>query len=212
MKRVIAMLTAVLIAGVTFAQSRPTPGTEYRLISPPQRVAGTQIEVVEFFNYACPHCYDFEPLLKSWLAKKPADIEFRYVPAVFNQDMLPLAKLHYALEEMGLLPTLHEKVYAAIHDKGTNLIDRTAILKWAGEQGVESKKFEAVFDSFSVGNKAHRAAQMTRAYRVPGTPYVAVNGKYLTGPSMTLKAGGGVDANRFVQVLNGLIDMARRRS
>ena len=212
MKRLLALAVVLLAAGMVWAQSRPAPGSEYQLISPPQQVSGSKIEVVEFFNYACPHCYEFEPLLKTWLATKPPDVDFRYVPAVFNQNMLPLAKLYYTLEEMELLSRLHDKVYAAIHDKGINLVDRATLVKWVGEQGVDTKRFAAVFDSFSVANKAQRAAQMTRAFRVPGTPYVAVNGKYLTGPSMTLNPKGGVDANRFMQVLNGLIDMERRKS
>jgi protein dithiol oxidoreductase (disulfide-forming) len=82
-------------------------------------------------------------------------------------------------------------------------------VKWLAEQAVDVKKFESVFDSFGVDSKAKRAAQMTRNYRIPGTPYLIVGGKYLTGPSMTLKGGEGVDAARFVQVLNELIDMSR---
>jgi protein dithiol oxidoreductase (disulfide-forming) len=212
MKRVLVILLALAAtaSAALYAQSRPTAGTEYRMVNPAQPVSGTKIEVVEFFNYACPHCYDFEPLLKTWLATKPADVEFRYVPAVFNQRMLPLARVYYTLEEMGLLDKLHMKVYAAIHEQGLRLDEKAVLMRWVAEQGVDADKFHAVFDSFSVGTKAQRATQMTRNYRVPGTPYVVVNGKYLTGPSMTLRADGGVDAKRFVQVLNGLIDMARR--
>jgi protein dithiol oxidoreductase (disulfide-forming) len=213
MKRLIAVLASFLFAGIVLAQSAPKPGAEYRLINPAQSVSGTKIEVLEFFNYACPHCYEFEPTIKGWKNRKPADVDFSYVPAVFNERMMPLAKLYYALEETGLLPTLHDKVYDAIHRQGKNLTDRESIVKWVSEQpGVDAKKFEAAFDSFSVGNKVQRAAQLTRNYRVPGTPYVAVSGTYLTGPSMTLNASGAFDPRRFQQVLDSLIDMARRKA
>jgi len=118
MKRLIA-LTLILAAAAVLAQSKPTPGVEYKVIAPAQAAAGNKIEVAEFFNYACPHCYEFEPLLKTWVSKKPADVEFRYVHAVFNERMVPLAKLYYALEEMQLRARLHDKVYEAIHDKTT---------------------------------------------------------------------------------------------
>jgi len=52
------------------------------------------------------------------------DVEFRYVPAVFNERMLPLAKTYYALEELELLDRMHERVYEAIHEKHVNLADR----------------------------------------------------------------------------------------
>ena len=198
--------------GLAFAPSGlagPTPDVEYKLINPPQTAAGKGVEVLEFFNYACSHCYDFEPLLKFWLKTRRKDVEFRYVPAVFNERMLPLAKTFYALEELGLLDRMHEKVYEAIHEKRVNLADRGEMIKWIAEQGVDGKKFEATYDSFSVDSKAQRAGQLTRSYRITATPYVAVAGKYLTAPSLVLRADGNVDSNRFFQVLNDLVVMGR---
>lgn len=207
-----ALIVASALLGPAFAPAGlavPTPDVEYKLINPPQPAAGKGVEVLEFFNYACSHCYDFESLLKSWLKTKPKNVEFRYVPAVFNERMLPLAKTYYALEELGLLDTMHERVYEAIHEKQVNLSDRGVMIKWIAEQGADAKKFEAVYDSFSVDSKAQRARQLTRSYRVTATPYLAVAGKYLTAPSLTLRADGNVDPNRFFQVLNDLVNMGR---
>ena len=210
MKRLIAAVFTLIISSSVFAQGAPVAGKEYRAINPPQPVAGNRVEVLEFFSYACPHCDEFEPLLNAWLSSKPTGVKFSHVPAVFNKRMVPLAQLYYTLEETGNLETLHSKVYDAIHRGGKNLADREAIMNWASTQEIDMKSFEAAFDSFSVGNKTQRAIQLTRNFRVPGTPYMAVNGKYLTGPSMTLRADGhGVDAQRFVFVLNTLIEMSR---
>jgi len=207
-----ALIVASAFLGLAFAPAGlagPTPDVEYKLINPPQPGAGKGVEVLEFFNYACSHCYNFESLLKSWLKTKPKNVEFRYVPAVFNERMLPLAKTYYALEEMGLLDKLHDSVYEAIHEKRVNLADRAVMIQWIAEQGVDAKKFEATYDSFSVDSKAQRAGQLTRSYRISATPYVAVAGKYQTAPSLTLRADGNVDPRRFFQVLNDLVSMAR---
>jgi thiol:disulfide interchange protein DsbA len=211
---VLAALTIFGFALASAAIAKPVLDKEYKLIDPaqPQPATVKGVEVLEFFNYACPHCYEFEPNLKAWLKNKPKNTDFRYVPAVFNERMFPLAKLYYALEEMGLLEKLHEKVYFAIHQQQFNLLDRAVLLKWIGEQGVDVKKFEATFDSFSVNNKAQRAAQMSRNYHIPGTPYLIVGGRYLTGPSMSVGADGTVDHNRLMQILNELIDMSQSGS
>ena len=208
----LTLLVALTIMGFVFASAvvaKPVLDKEYKLIDPaqPQPATVKGVEVLEFFNYACPHCYDFEPHLKTWLKNRPKNVEFRYVPAVFNERMIPLAKIYYTLEEMALLDSLHEKVYGAIHQKQLNLTDREVMLKWMGEQGVDTKKFEAVFDSFSVNNKVQRATLMTRNYHIPGTPYLIIGGRYMTGPSMSVGADGNVDHNRLTQVLNELIDM-----
>jgi hypothetical protein len=52
---------------------------------------------------------------------------------------------------------------------------------------------------------------MGREYGVQFTPSLAVNGKYYTGPSMATAPDGGVDYNRFFQVLDQLIEMERKR-
>jgi len=207
----LAMLTILGLVLASAVAAKPLLDKEYKLIDPPQPQPATVkgVEVLEFFNYACPHCYEFEPNLKTWLKNKPKNAEFRYVPAVFNENMIPLAKIYYTLEEMGLLEKLHEKVYYAIHEQKLNLIDRAILLKWTGEQGVDTKKFEATLDSFSVNNKVQRATQMTRNYHIPGTPYLIIGGRYLTGPSMSLRADGNVDHNRLMQVLNELIDLSQ---
>lgn len=206
-----AALTILGFVLVSAVAAKPVLDKEYKLIDPaqPQPAAVKGVEVLEFFNYACPHCYEFEPNLKAWLKNKPKNAEFRYVPAVFNERMIPLAKIYYALEEMGLLEKLHDKVYYAIHQQQLNLLERAILLKWMGEQAVDTKKFEATFDSFSVNNKVQRAAQMTRNYHIPGTPYLIIGGRYLTGPSMIVGADGNVDHSRLMQVLNELIDVSQ---
>src|ERR1700733_10459813 len=49
-----------------------------------------KIEVIQFFYFGCPHCFDQQPLIEDWLASKPADVEFRLVPALRDDKWLPL--------------------------------------------------------------------------------------------------------------------------
>jgi thiol:disulfide interchange protein DsbA len=216
MKRSHSLLLASLTALLSFfvlssAMAKPILGKEYKLVEPaqPQAPAVKGVEVLEFFNYACSHCYDYQPHLATWLKSKPKNADFRFVHVVFNESMIPLAKIHYTLEEMKLLDKLHDKVYDAIHQQHLDLTDRAVMLKWVGEQGVDAKKFEATFDSFSVNNKVQRAAKMTRDYRIPGTPYVVVGGRYMTGPSMAVGSNNAVDHARLGQIINELIEMSQ---
>jgi thiol:disulfide interchange protein DsbA len=130
------------------------------------------------------------------------------MPAVFNERMIPLAKLFFTLEEMELLNAVHHQVYDAIHEKRLNLLTEKKILNWAKKnKSIKFNEFEKLYQSFSVDSKVKKAMQLTRSYRVPGTPYVTVKGKYITGPSMVLRPeGGGVDVVRFIATLNSLIE------
>ncbi len=204
----LALLAA--LAGAARAQM-PVPDKEYKLINPPQKPANPKkIEVIEFFSYACPHCADFEAPLQDWLKRKPKDVEYKAVPVVFRDTWKPLAKLYYTLETMGLLDKYHIKVFDAMHKDGQQLFDDQAVIKWAGQQGIDADKFAQVYSSFGIDAKVQRAMAMGRAYGVQFTPALAVNGKYYTGPSMVTGPGGGVDMLRFFGVVDQLIGMERK--
>ncbi|HEU0201775.1 MAG TPA: thiol:disulfide interchange protein DsbA/DsbL, partial [Burkholderiaceae bacterium] len=59
------------------------------------------------------------------------------------------------------------------------------------------------FNSFSVVTKSNRANQVWAAYKVDGTPMVAVDGKFLTAPSMVGTREGAI------AVLDYLVQRAR---
>jgi protein dithiol oxidoreductase (disulfide-forming) len=201
---VIGILISAFYSGMAVGQ-QPLLDKDYRVIVPAQPGEGSKkIEVVEFFYYGCPHCYDLEPALKTWLKRKPADVEFRQQPAVFRENWIPLTKTFYALDAMGLLPKLSDKVFSAVHDEGLGLSDESMMSKWIGQQGVDPAKFDEAYRSFAVQNKVQRAIQITRDYQVKGTPSIVVAGKYITSPSMT----GSFE--KFFQVVDQLIEMARK--
>ena len=67
----LALATLGLAAGSAHAQLRP--GQDFTLLQPPQSTdGGGKVEVIEFFSYACGHCYKLEPFLESWAKKLPA--------------------------------------------------------------------------------------------------------------------------------------------
>jgi len=163
------------------AQAQPKAGTEYRELSTPQPTdTAGKIEVIEFFWYGCPHCYNFEPVLEPWVKKLPKDTQFRRVPAMFNDEYAQAARAYYALEAIGEAERLHKALFDAVHT-GSRLrvANEAALTEWLGKQGVDTKKFAAAYRSFSVEGKLKRAAQLTQAYKIEGVPSMAVNGKYV---------------------------------
>jgi len=78
-------LLALLFAVSAHAQL--APGKDYRVINPPQPTdSGKRVEVLEFFWYGCPHCSALQAPLRVWLKQKPADVEFKRVPAVLGDS------------------------------------------------------------------------------------------------------------------------------
>lgn len=179
-------------------------GKQYTLIAPAEPTeTGKNIEVLEFFSYACPHCHDLEPTLNAWAKTLPKDVTFRRLPAVFSDTYMAYAKVFYTADAMGLLEKLHPAIFNAVHVQKLDLSNEKTLLDWVAKQGVDSKKFATMHASFSVVSKAQRAKQLTRSFGISGVPSLAVEGKFLTSSSL---AGGN---EQLMPVLDDLIKKAR---
>jgi thiol:disulfide interchange protein DsbA len=196
----------------TVAAAQPVPGRDYTVINPPQSTeSGKRVEVLEFFWYGCPHCHALQPPLRVWLKGKPADVDFRRVPAVFADHWVPLTWTYYTMEAMGIVDKLHYDVFDAIHEQKIRLSDPKVLFDWVARQGVDGKKFAETYHSFGVRSRGMRSIELTRAYEVPGTPALVVDGKYVVAPSMILKPDKrSVDYERYFQVLDQVIARARK--
>ena len=87
----VTLLLAFSFSGFTSAQSpKIEEGFDYRVLPIPQPIeVKGKVEVIEFFWYGCPHCYDFEPELTAWIKRQPKDVILRRVPVAFRDDFMP---------------------------------------------------------------------------------------------------------------------------
>lgn len=190
-----------------FAQTpvKVEEGFDYRVLPIAQAVdAKGKVEVIEFFWYGCPHCYEFEPELKTWLKRQNKDVSFKKVPIAFREELMPHSLLFYALESLGKGDALNDKVMFAMHRENKRLLNENEIADWVAAQGVDRNAFLAAYRSFAVLSKARAANQLGNAYRIDGVPTVAVQGKYITSPSI---AGSRAKA---INVMDFLINKVRK--
>ena len=201
------LLAALALAPLpAFAQPRRiTAGVDYSELRPalPTESAG-KIEVLEFFWYGCPHCYTLEPVLEKWIPTLPADVQFRRVPAVFNDNWARDAAVFYTFEALGVLEKLHRPFFDAIHRDRVNTRDQSARNDWLQKNGVDVKRFEDAYKSFGVQSKVKRAQQLSVAYRIDGTPALAVQGRY------TISAEQGRTQQGMLGIADYLIGVARK--
>ncbi len=187
MKRLLSLFFLAAALALPAQVRAAEPGKDYLIISPtvPVDVKKGQVEVLEFFWYRCPHCFDLETELKAWSAKLPKAVVFRQVPGILNPNWANLARAYYAMEAIGVLDKLHEEVFDAIHVHGQDLNSPQRFLDWAAGKGVNRKLLADAYDSFAVNTKVMRAQQLTNAYRLNGVPAFAINGKFVTSASLT---------------------------
>jgi protein dithiol oxidoreductase (disulfide-forming) len=178
--------TAAALLGASAAQAQPVEGKDFVRLGTPAPVAAPagKIEVVEFFSYACPHCYSFEPLLDAWVKKQSADVAFRRVPAAFNASWEGLAKMFYALEASGQLDALHKRVFAAIHVQRQRLSGESEMAAFVKGAGGDDAKFLEAFKSFGVATKLRQGKQLAEAYKIDGVPTLGIHGRFFTSGAL----------------------------
>ncbi len=198
--RIAGALFALLLSTTVLAASFDE-GIEYKSIIPPQPTSsGDKIEVIEMFWYGCPHCFHFEPRLNAWLKNKPANVQFKRVPAVFNGRWATLARAFYTEQVLGVEDQLHEAVFNAIHREGKRLDSEAALADFFAAHGVPRDKFKAAFHSFAVDAKVRRAADLTQRYGIDGVPALIVDGKFRTDATIAGSQAG------MINVLDYLIE------
>ncbi len=214
MKRRDFSLTAISLAGLPLwaqaqgpaAGKKPEEGIEYVTLDKrvPTEVDAGKIEVIEFFWYSCPHCNAFEPRFASWIKALPKDVVVKRVPVRFRDDFEAQQRAYYVFESLGLIDTMHGKLFHAIHTERQTLNTGAALAAWAGKNGMTEQKFSETFNSFGVATKARRATQLQEAFKVQGVPALGIAGRFYTDGSLA----GSMD--RAVQVTDFLLSEVRR--
>ena len=202
----LAACSAWLVQGAAWAQQAFRAGKDFLSLDRPvpSDVGAGKVELIAFFWYSCPPCTAFEPPFAPWVKNAPKDVVVRRVPVAFRDDFAPQQRLYYTLEAMGLLDTVHAKVFHAVHVERLPLNTDALIQSWVEKQGVDGKKFAETARSFGVASKVKRAVQLQNEFRVEGVPSLGIAGRYYTDGSLA----GSME--RALKVAEYLLAQARQ--
>ncbi len=186
------------------AQTPPAAGRDYLVLDPPRPVSpGSAIEVIEFFYYGCPVCYESQPYIARWLARAGGDVRLSRVPAASFDSAENFALTYYALEATGHLAQLHWPVYENHHFDDQRLGEEKHLLDWLARNGVDAARFREVRDSAENRARVAEGRRIFEAYDVKGVPAFAVDGRYLT----SARLANGV--KEMMDVVDYLVGRAR---
>lgn len=204
MRMLVIAAIAALVSGP--AMAAPVAGTDYQPINPPQPTSDpSKIVVTEFFSYQCPHCFRFAKPYKAWIAKLPEDVKAeRVAVSIGHPAWAPAAQAFYALTAMTKVPAIDDALFGAIHRQQLRLDTEAALTDWVGRQGIDKAAFSQAYRSFSVKLNTRRADDLSRSYRLPSVPALAIDGKYL------ISVADDGNFNDQLEVANALIEEARR--
>jgi thiol:disulfide interchange protein DsbA len=147
----------------------------------------SKIEVVEMFTYGCPHCYEFEPLVKAWGKQQASDVDFWVFPAVWSRPMKLYARAFYIANELNVSDKIHAPLFDAIVIDQKSIRNEGDLADFFESYGVDRKDFTEAFNSTEIETQVTHAEERVRLYKPVGAPEIIVNGKYRID---RMRAGG----------------------
>ncbi|AGH75489.1 thiol:disulfide interchange protein DsbA [Edwardsiella piscicida] len=173
----LALLGMVMAFGVSAAQF--TNGEQYTTLDKPVNGAP---QVLEFFSFYCPHCYEFA--------------EVYHIPQAIEGKLPQGVKLtKYHVEFLGPLGKQLTQAWAVamalgVEDKITqpmfDAVQKTQSIKSEADirnvfiqAGVKPQEYDAALDSFVVKSLVVQQEKAAEDFQLRGVPAVFVNGKYM---------------------------------
>jgi thiol:disulfide interchange protein DsbA len=214
----LALLATCLPA---LAQLRWREGVHYTAIATPQRAGAPaeKIEVAEVFSYGCPYCYRAKDDMARLAKSLPADAAMTYVHASFAPaEAWPMfQRAYYTARKLGIADAQHEAVFDAVWKTGEiPLVDvatqrirnplptiADAAKFYARAGAVKAADFLKLAASPEIDAEVARADALVKQWKIPGTPSLVVNGRYLVSNEIPYA--------EQVQVVQFLITQERAR-
>lgn len=179
----------------SLAQTKWQEGVHFaRLPLPPAPTflsGDKKVEVVNFFQYGCKDCFDFEPLISEWVKDLPPDVQFRSIPVGWSTSLEYMQRLYFTLETLGALEKLHSRVFKLIFREPQRAVTNADLGALLAEEGIDWETFNTVRTSFGVTSKVAQSKSLAEAYRVRRVPTIGIHGRFITDFAM---AGGHTNA------------------
>jgi thiol:disulfide interchange protein DsbA len=183
MKKLLLLLSITLLMPLqACAQEKWREGTHYKVIS---EQATEKKEVLEFFSFWCPHCFNSEPLVKEIKTKLADDVEFKKVHVNFMgftsaaiQD--DATKAMMVARELDKADELNQAIFKYIHESRSAITGLSDLKNIFVVNGVEPDEFDKMISSFGVKSRLNMNNKTIQQYKehVSSVPNFIVNGKY----------------------------------
>lgn len=164
------------------AQELWKEGTHYKIVA---EKATDKREIMEFFSFWCPHCYNFEPIVAQIKKEMDSDVEFKKIHVNFMRSAGPNVQ-DDATRAMLVGRTLKREaqiinaIFNHIHVQRKPITGLDDMKNMLLTNGVDAAKFEKQAKGFGINSLLKRNNSMITKYQrhLSGVPNFIVNGKY----------------------------------
>ena len=205
MKKIwLALAGMVLAFSVSAAQF--TDGKEFVTLEKP--VAG-EPQVLEFFSFYCPHCYQFEEVLHVSDTVKKKLPEGTKMTKYHVEFLGPLGKDLTQAWAVALALGVEDKITAPMFEavQKTQTVQNVADIRNVFiNAGVKAEEYDAAWNSFVVKSLVAQQEKAASDLQLQGVPAIFVNGKYQLNPQGMDTSNMDVFVQQYADVAKFLVE------
>ncbi|ELY6382107.1 thiol:disulfide interchange protein DsbA [Cronobacter sakazakii] len=204
MKKIWLALAGMVMA-FSVSAADYSDGKQYNTLEKP--VAGAP-QVMEFFSFYCPHCYQFEEVLHvsdSVKKKLPAGTKMTKYHVEF---LGPLGKDLTQAWAVAMAMGIEDKITAPMFEavQKTQTVQTPAdIRKVFIDAGVKPEEYDAAWNSFVVKSLVAQQEKAAADVGLQGVPAMYVNGKYQLNPQGIDTSNMDVFVQQYADTVNYLL-------
>ena len=161
--------------------------------------ADAPVTIVEFFDYGCPACVAFKPVMDKVIAENQGKIRVYYkmFPLVAKHpDSFGCAQAAFAARAQGKFHEMHDLLFEKFGNQKPDDLRR-----YAGGLGLDLNRFDADYAAAEPRVKADM--KDGEAVGVEGTPTVFMNGRQFGGPYDPKYVAAAIDEEIAVKAAAG---------
>ena len=163
---------------------------KYQLVGKADGLKGAkQIEMIEFFNYSCGHCYKFLKTSERLHKKYKGKLLHKKSPIYWGQQTPYPAMAYYISDEQGVEEKFTRELFDTNFQLNVNIFQPRVIKLLAKDFGIEKEMIEGM-QSPAIQAKVRKSLALAQSYKANETPTVIINETLRVTPSIS---GGSVE-------------------
>ena len=185
MIKVSSLLLAIFLFLPAWAQADGKIRGKYEVIGDISKLKNVNtIEMSEFFNYSCGHCYRFLETSKRLRSKFKDKLLHKKFPIYWgNQTAFP-AMAFYIADELGVEEEFTQELFDTSFKLGVDIF-QPKVIKFLARDFKIGKEMTEGMQSASIKTKTDRSLELAKQYKANETPTIIINDILKVAPSMT---------------------------
>ena len=183
--KVLILLLASCATIPSFALAEDKIKGKYEVIGSIEKLKGVkQVEMTEFFNYSCGHCYKFLETSKKLHAKFKDKLYHKKYPIFWGQQTALPAKAFYITDKLGLEGKFTQELFNANFKLNINIFQPRIIQGLSRQYKIEQEIRDGMKDP-AIEAKVNESLALANKYNANETPTIILNKVLKVTPSIS---------------------------